>query len=127
MLVPFVTSWFFGPKTQLLGMCRVAAVLGFVTFAGRRVSKSWRRGEPLGALPASLPFSAGKSGVGSGSGLTDVADMDCSPSAIDDLMKEVSPEHKDWSEVKYPKILGTGLTCVLVAVLVCPRSRRGCS
>uniref|UniRef100_A0A8C3GJJ6 Interferon regulatory factor 8 n=1 Tax=Cairina moschata TaxID=8855 RepID=A0A8C3GJJ6_CAIMO len=29
-----------------------------------------------------------KSGVGTGSGLADVIDMDCSPSAIDDLMKE---------------------------------------
>lgn len=97
----------FGPKTQLLGVRWVAAVLGFVTFAGRRVSKRWWRGElRVGALPAALPFSTGKSGVGTGSGLADVIDMDCSPSAIDDLMKEVSPEHGDGSEVKHPKILG---------------------
>lgn len=105
--VLFCRELVFGPKTQLLGVRWVAAVLGFVTFAGRRVSKRWWRGElRVGALPAALPFSTGKSGVGTGSGLADVIDMDCSPSAIDDLMKEVSPEHGDGSEVKQPKILG---------------------
>lgn len=45
----------------------------------------------VGVLSASPPVLPGKTGIASGSSLSDVPDMDCSSSAIDDLIKEVRP------------------------------------
>lgn len=45
----------------------------------------------VGVLTASPPVLPGKTGIASGSSLSDVPDMDCSSSAIDDLIKEVRP------------------------------------
>jgi len=53
-------------------------------------------------LTASWPLLPGKAGIANGSSLNDVTEMDCSSSAIDDLIKEVSPHRgcrAAWLEV----------------------------
>lgn len=47
-------------------------------------------GEGAGVLTASRPLLPGKAGIANGSSLNDITEMDCSSSAIDDLIKEVS-------------------------------------
>lgn len=45
----------------------------------------------MGVLTVPPPLLAGKAGIANGSSLNDVTEMDCSSSAIDELIKEVRP------------------------------------
>lgn len=56
----------------------------------------------VGVLTAFPPVPPGKAGIANGSSLNDVTEMDCSSSAIDDLIKEVRP-HLGWLQVQWVK------------------------